>query len=111
MKKISIALLLILMSVIVFLLYSFSPFLKLLPKIFSSLKNENTILITLHNEAELRPSLGFLTGFIFLEYKNGNLNLEFHDSYDIKPPEEKIIAPEIIEKRFSEDKRYEGFVF
>lgn len=77
------------------------------------MEEKKTYLITLHNEGELRPTLGFLTSFVFLEIEKGRIKMEFHDSYDITPPpqEEKIRAPEIIERRFSQDPRYEGWVF
>lgn len=100
----------------IFIAYSFSSFFFLIPKSYDLLgmgDNKKTYLITLHNDGELRPALGFLTGFIFLEMENGKINLEFHDSYDISPPEnsQKILAPEIIEERFSKDPRYQGWVF
>ncbi len=102
---------------IFFVLYSFSSFLFLSTKSFDLLglgdNNKKTYLITLHNDGELRPTLGFLTGFIFLEIEGGDINMEFHDSYDIKAPEknQKILAPDIIEERFSKDSRYQGWVF
>ena len=104
------------LSIIIFIVWSFSNFLFLASSSYDLLgmgKNNNkTYLITLHNDGELRPTLGFLTGFIFLEIQNGKMNMEFHDSYDITPPEisEKILAPDIIEERFSQDSRYQGWV-
>ena len=74
--------------------------------------DESAVLITLHNESELRPTLGFLTGFILVTKDNqGNISMSFHDSYDISAPKKPIVAPDIIEKNFSADSRYEGWVF
>ncbi len=99
-------------SLVVYAVYSFKNFLFLFP-VVSELNTENTaILITLHNESELRPTLGFLTGFILLKKDaSGNFSLEFHDSYDVLPPQEPIVAPDIIEENFSTDSRYQGWVF
>ncbi len=98
-----------------FVLWSFSSLLFLIPKSFDLLgmSEPKTYLVTLHNEGELRAELGFFTGFLFVEMDKGHMTMEFHDSYDIKAPEksQKILAPDIIEKRFSSDSRYQGWVF
>lgn len=96
---------------IIFVLYSFSSFLPFLWNAPSLLQTGNTYLITLHNESELRPTLGFLTAFILLEHTEDGWEMEFHDSYDIAPPPNPITAPDIIEEKFSGDSRYQGWVF
>ena len=98
-------------ALFLYALWSFSSFLFLVPHVFSFTNTENSYLITLHNEGELRPNLGFLTGFILVSHNGENWNMEFHDSYDITAPSQKILAPEIIEDRFSSDVRYQGWVF
>jgi len=37
--------------------------------------------------------------------------MNFHDSYDIAPPKKPIVAPDVIERNFSADLRYQGWVF
>ncbi len=103
---------LILSIIFIYIYYSFFYFSFFIPAFNQINKNESTVLITLHNESELRPNLGFLTGFILLQKnKEGIFSMEFHDSYDISAPKKPIIAPDIIEKNFSADSRYQGWVF
>ncbi len=96
-------------------IYSFSHLLYFVPVINDIQEefHENTaIVITLHNNSELRPTLGFLTGFILVKKdENGHFVIEFHDSYDIEAPKKPILAPDIIEENFSHDSRYQGWVF
>lgn len=113
MKKIIYIVLAIICIPIFWALYSFSQFLFIIPEISKFTEKNKTILITLHNESELRPTSGFLSAFILLTNTENGWVLDFHDSYDIEAPKksEKILAPDIIERRFSNDIRYQGWVF
>jgi hypothetical protein len=71
----------------------------------------STNIILIQNEAELRPSGGFLSAVGVLEIKNGIPSITVHDSYSITDPPEEIRAPQAIEEIFSADPRYFGFVF
>ena len=108
-------LLLVLAVFVAYIYYCFSNLIYFLPvanRLHGDLSENNAVLITLHNESELRPTLGFLTGFILLKRNEDNdITMEFHDSYDIEAPKKPIIAPDVIERNFSTDSRYQGWVF
>lgn len=111
-KKITLGLLVFILAFVCFAAWSFSPFLKFIPQAPKIFEEGKTVLITLHNESELRPTLGFLTGFLLVENsKEHGIQINFYDSYDITPPSTPIRAPDVIEERFSQDVRYQGWVF
>jgi len=98
--------------VLAYICYAFSNFFFFIPVINEINQKNTAVLITLHNEGELRPNLGFLTGFIIIKKdENGEISMNFHDSYDIAAPEKPIVAPDVIERNFSADSRYQGWVF
>ncbi len=71
----------------------------------------STTLILFQNEAELRPSGGFISAIGILEIKNGIPHLTVKDSYSIENPPDSVRAPDAIEKIFSDDPKYRGWVF
>lgn len=97
--------------------YSFSAFGFLLPyqtKIIgdtSQKSDQKTYIITLHNEGEIRPNLGFLTSFIVLSVHGKNFDYQFYDSYGLEAPKEKIKAPKMLESRFADAKKWQGWTF
>jgi hypothetical protein len=72
---------------------------------------EKTYLVLLHNEGELRPTLGFITGFAIVRMNGGFPDIEFYDSYDVATPSEKVLAPSPIEEIFSKTPKYNGWEF
>lgn len=66
--------------------------------------------ILLQNDAEIRPTGGFLSGFFLLEIRNGIPHFSFLDSYAIAPSPEPISAPVAITDIFSADPKFSGFV-
>lgn len=94
-----------------FVLWSFWSFLHIIPHSFFFFQPNTAVLITLHNESEVRPNLGFLTGFLLLQNTEEGITLDFYDSYDVSPPDSPLLAPDVIERRFSQDVRYQGWVF
>ena len=72
---------------------------------------EKTYLVLFHNEGELRPTLGFITGFAILRINGGLPDIEFYDSYDVAAPSEKVLAPFPIEDIFSKSPKYKGWEF
>ncbi len=88
-------------------LWSFWSFLPFVPVLWQN----GTVLIMLHNNAEMRPTLGFLTGFFLLKNEGNGRTLEFHDSYDVRPQNSPKEAPELLQKRFGNTDAWEGWVF
>lgn len=95
---------LVIIGSILFIFRSFLPF-------FPVLFQKGTIVVTLHNNAEMRPTLGFLTGFFLIKNEKDEIGLEFHDSYNIADPINTKASPEIFEKRFGTTKEWKGLLF
>lgn len=70
----------------------------------------STHIILLQNEAEIRPSGGFLSAIGVLEIQNGMPSINIYDSYSFADPPEEIRAPQALEDIFSNDPRYKGFL-
>lgn len=68
------------------------------------------ILVLLQNEAELRPTGGFLSGFILFTPKEKE-RLHFFDSYAVANPPIPQKAPPAMAKIFAEDPKFSGMVF
>ncbi len=72
---------------------------------------EKTYLVLLQNENELRPTGGFITSFAVIKVSFGGKEVVVYDSISVEPPTEIVTAPEPIEKIFSQDEKYRGWVF
>ncbi|MEI7511063.1 MAG: DUF4012 domain-containing protein [Candidatus Peregrinibacteria bacterium] len=72
---------------------------------------KKTYLVLLHNDGELRATLGFISGFAVVTMSNGKPYIAFYDSYDVAPPREMIPAPAPMEHIFAKDEKYQGWVF
>lgn len=68
-------------------------------------------LVLLQNEAELRPSGGFVSAFAIVDISGLSPRIEIYDSYAITPPETPIPAPEALAAVFSADPKYRGWEF
>jgi len=71
---------------------------------------EKNYLILLQNENELRPGGGFLTSVAILETSRGRPNLQIFPAETVAPPDPPIPAPEPIERVFSTDEKFRGWV-
>ena len=71
----------------------------------------STIVVLLQNEAEIRPTGGFLSAIALVEIQSGKPKISVIDSYSIINPSEKIRAPKPIQEVFSQDPKYKGWVF
>jgi hypothetical protein len=69
------------------------------------------ILVLIQNEAELRPSGGFLSAVGIVNIKNGVPHIAILDSYSIAEPPNTLQAPKALEDVFSKDPKYRGWVF
>lgn len=106
-KKVVIGFFIGLIGLILYSIFVFRAFFPLFPLFW----NHGSVLITLHNNAELRPTLGFLTGFFIFRHTEEGFSLHFYDSYAVEPPSTPKPAPEILKKRFSENTTWQGWVF
>ncbi len=70
-----------------------------------------TTIILLQNEAELRPTGGFISGVGMLRFNGLTPNISFIDSYAIAEPPSPLRAPLAIEQAFAEDPKYTGWMF
>lgn len=68
------------------------------------------VLVLLQNEAELRPTGGFLSGFLLLT-PGEKEKLRFFDSYAVVDPSSPQEAPPALARIFSEDPKFSGWVF
>lgn len=72
--------------------------------------NSRTLLL-FQNEAEIRPTGGFISAIGVLDIHFGKPSLTILDSYSIAAPSEKIPAPKALETIFSQDPKYAGWTF
>ena len=72
---------------------------------------EKNYLVLLQNNAERRPTGGFISAYGELSFFLGNMDLDLHDSYDIAPPDPQIEPPYPLNDILKGDVFYKGFVF
>lgn len=87
------------------LLTQAQPMIKLLPQLLGE-ENEKTYMILFQNDAELRPTGGFLTAYAYLKVSRGKITpLESNDIYDLDARYSKNIpAPDSIKKYLEESR-------
>ncbi len=85
------------------LLSQAKPLIKLLPDLLGN-PNPKTYMILFQNDAELRPTGGFMTAYAFLRVSNGRITpLTSFDIYDLDERfNKKVPAPEPIKKYLNE---------
>lgn len=71
----------------------------------------HTFLVLLQNEAELRPSGGFISAFAVVQMNGLSPQITVHDSYFVTDPKQVITAPKAISDAFSSDPKFKGWVF
>ena len=77
----------------------------------SGLLGAKNYLVLLQNENELRPTGGFLTSFATLKVGLGGVDLQFFPSELVQIPSPEVQAPKEIERVFSSDEKFRGWVF
>lgn len=87
------------------LLTQAQPMIKLLPQLLGE-ESEKTYMILFQNDAELRPTGGFLTAYAYLKVSRGKITpLESNDIYDLDARYSKNIpAPDPIKKYLEESR-------
>jgi hypothetical protein len=80
------------------------PLIKLLPKLLGQDK-EKTYMLLFQNDAEIRPTGGFMTAYAYLQVLNGKVTpLDSFDIYDLDARfTKRIPAPPAIKKYLNED--------
>ena len=97
---------LFLFPIISLLTTPFRVFLSDIPEMFSSRH-----LVLLQNEAELRPTGGFLSAIALIEVRGGIPHITLLDSYSISPSLQEQRAPLSISRAFKDDPTFRGWVF
>ncbi|MBI5414389.1 DUF4012 domain-containing protein [Candidatus Peregrinibacteria bacterium] len=72
---------------------------------------EKRYLLLLENENERRPTGGFITSFAVIESRGIFQNLQFYNSEEVETPNPQVKAPDAVERVFSRDPKYAGWVF
>ena len=85
------------------LLTQAKPLIKLLPDLLGN-PNPKTYMILFQNDAELRPTGGFMTAYAFIKVTKGKINLlSSYDIYDLDARfNKKVPAPDAIKKYLNE---------
>lgn len=85
------------------LLTQAKPLIKLLPDLLGN-PNPKTYMILFQNDAELRPTGGFMTAYAFIKVTKGKIDLlSSYDIYDLDARfNKKVPAPEAIKKYLNE---------
>ena len=85
------------------LLTQAKPLIKLLPDLLGN-PNPKTYMILFQNDAELRPTGGFMTAYAFLKVTKGKIDLlSSYDIYDLDARfNKKVAAPEAVKKYLNE---------
>ncbi len=85
------------------LLTQAKPLIKLLPELLGN-PNPRTYMILFQNDAELRPTGGFITAYAFMKVTKGKIDLlSSYDIYDLDARfNKKVPAPEPIKKYLNE---------
>jgi hypothetical protein len=85
------------------LLSQAKPLIKLLPELLGN-PNSKTYMILFQNDAELRPTGGFMTAYAFMRVTKGRIEpLASYDIYDLDARfNKKVPAPEAIKKYLNE---------
>jgi hypothetical protein len=85
------------------LLTQAKPLIKLLPNLLGN-PNSKTYMILFQNDAEIRPTGGFMTAYAFIKVTKGKIDLlSSYDIYDLDARfNKKVAAPEAIKKYLNE---------
>lgn len=86
-----------------------TPFRAFFPDIPEMISSRHLVL--LQNEAELRPTGGFLSAIALIEVKSGIPHITLLDSYSISPALQEQRAPRSITNAFKDDPSFRGWVF
>ncbi|MBT4936392.1 DUF4012 domain-containing protein [Candidatus Peregrinibacteria bacterium] len=92
------------------LLSPFKEFFWKMPSMLGFFGEKNYLLLV-QNNAERRPTGGFISAYGELSFFLGDMDLELHDSYDIAPPDPQIEPPYPLNDLLKDDAFYKGFVF
>lgn len=92
------------------LLSPFKDFFWRLPSMLGFFREKN-YLVVFQNNAERRPTGGFISAYADVSFFLGSMDMKLSDSYDVPAPNPQITPPYPLEDILKDDVFYKGFVF